>query len=234
VVIETGSSKLEIYNIDNPKLAVSLAEITTDISPKMAEVDGNIVYVICNFSNSLQQFDLTDPAHPLLVKTVSTSNGPLGLAISNGTIGVVGTSQNLDLYEKTTLKKYTSSLGLSSAKATCTFYQNYLLVTDRDSAKLQIVNISDISKASVEYNVTTSQLPEQVYIINKVAYIASLTNPPVMGSVDAFDINDISRVTFIKSIPVISPGTGFISATGNALYVDTHFSPYSLYVIQIP
>ncbi len=233
VVVCFGASALEIYAISDPRSAVLLRTIATNSGPKMMVTLEEYGYVICAGSSTLQKFNLANPDAPAPAATVATSHFPLGIAYANGILAVVGWSQNVDLFTTDSLVKKSLTIGGSAKKATCEFFGKYLLVTDRDHALLQVLDLTTIAGATLVNSFATAPFPEQVIVHNNVAYIASLTNPKDPGSVDCLDIDDITNITRIKNVGSLAAGTGFLAVSGNYLYVSSHFAPTDLFVIRM-
>jgi hypothetical protein len=81
-LVSNGSpGKLQIIDISNVLIPISIASINLDNGTTIVKKQGDYVYVINNISNTMQAIDVSTPASPTIVGTWATGTAPTGLDI---------------------------------------------------------------------------------------------------------------------------------------------------------
>jgi hypothetical protein len=100
-IVSNGSpGKLQIIDISNPILPVSISSTNLDNGTYAVKKQGKYVYVINNISNTMQAIDVSVPASPSIVGTWSTGTAPTSFDIVGRYAYVVNsTSATLQIFD---------------------------------------------------------------------------------------------------------------------------------------
>lgn len=242
-----GAAKIEVYDISNPTGEGLVGSITTDANPKMFQILGDEIFVACFGTNKVQKFTYSLPVSGLVgfssFKTAeaTVSSGPLCLAVNGaGLVAVCGlNTANINLLGSSILNSInTYSVG-GAGHATCSWVnKTQLLVTDSTNDRLYSINYNDIFSPATSGYADTSPNPEQIEIVGNRCYVPSLTNPGETSYLDCFDITNALSPVRYKSVELSVTGAGFTAYSTDEktgyLYVNGHFSPYNIDIVEIP
>jgi hypothetical protein len=212
----------------------------------MFQILGDEIFVACFGNNKVEKYSFRLPTSGITgfssakLADVSVSSGPLCLALNgDGLLAVCGlNTADVQIIGTSTLNLLsTASIG-GAGHATCSWVnKTQLLVTDSANDRLYSCDCSSLT-ASVTAFAATSPNPEQIEIVGNRCYVPSLTNPGEAAFLDCFDITNSFAPVKYKSVPLTVTGAGFTAYTTDGqtgyVYVNGHFSPYNIDVIEVP
>jgi hypothetical protein len=243
-----GAASIQVYDISNPTGFSSspVGTITTGANPKMFQILGDEIFVACFGNSKVEKYSFSLPNDGILgfksqkLADVSVSSGPLCLALNgDGLLAVCGLdTSNVQIIGTSTLNLLSTAPIGGAGHATCSWVnKTQLLVTDSTNDRLYSCDCSSLT-ASVTAFAATSPNPEQIEIVGNRCYVPSLTNPGDPSFLDCFDITNAQAPVKYKSVPLTVTGAGFTAYTTDGLngyvYVNGHFSPYNIDVIEVP
>jgi hypothetical protein len=243
-----GAASIEVHDISNPTgfSGTLIGTITTGANPKMFQILGNEIYVACFGNNKVEKYNFTFPPVGIIgfsstkLGDVTVSTGPLCLALNgDGLLAVCGlNTANVQIIGTATLNLLSTAAIGGAGHATCSWVnKTQLLVTDSTNDRLYSCDCSSLTAAATGY-ADTSPNPEQIEIVGNRCYVPSLTDPGVAAFLDCFDITNAQVPVKYKSVPLSVTGAGFTAYTTDGqtgyVYVNGHFSPYNIDIVEVP
>ncbi len=236
-----GASRIEFYDISNPSAASLVGTITTGANPKMFELAGNEIYVVCAGPNTLEKYTFQLPAegipfNSIKIGEVTVADDPLCCAFNGeGLVAVSGLTATVDLVGSSTLNLIDSTVIGGAGHGTCVWVtKTQLLVTDATNDTLISVNYENITTPAISKTISVVLNPEQIEIVGNRVYIAGLDTPAKLSAVDITDAKDPFE---FKQVDLTINGAGFTTyyQDGNIgyLYVNGHFTPFNMEVIEV-
>ncbi len=191
------------------KAPSSVATIPTGTYPVSIYVQGRYAYVVNWSANTLQIFDVSNPASPSSVAATTTGAGPYSVYVQGRYAYVANNGTNtLQIFD-------VSNPALpSSVATTTTSYPQSVYVQGRyayvvGNSLLQIFDVSNPSSPSSVATTTTGAGPYSVYVQGRYAYVAN-------QGANTLQIFDVSNPSSPSSVATANTGAGS--------------SPYSVYV----
>lgn len=243
-----GAASIEVYDISNPGgfSGAPVGTITTGANPKMFQILGNEIYVVCFGASTVEKHTFALPPAGVTgfsstkLGQVSVSSGPLCLALNGeGLLAVCGLdTANVQIIGTSVLNLLSTAAIGGAGHATCSWVnKTQLLFTDSTNDRLYSCNCSSLTAVITGY-ADTSPNPEQIEIVGNRCYVPSLTNPGVTAYLDCFDITNSATPVKYKSVQLTVTGAGFTAYATDGLtgyvYVNGHFSPYNLDIVEVP
>lgn len=243
-----GAASIEVYDISNPTSfsGPAVGTITTGANPKMFQILGDEIFVACFGTSKVEKHSFRLPTSGVTgfssakLGDVSVSSGPLCLALNgDGLMAVCGlNTANVQIIGTSTLNLLSTAPIGGAGHATCSWVnKTQLLVTDSANDRLYSCDCSSLT-AVVTAFAATSPNPEQIEIVGNRCYVPSLTNPGDAAFLDCFDITNAQVPVKYKSAPLTVTGAGFTAYTTDGqtgyVYVNGHFSPYNIDVVEVP
>ena len=243
-----GAASIEVYDISNPTgfSGAAVGTITTGANPKMFQILSDEIFVACFGTSKVEKHSFRLPTSGVTgfssekLGDVSVSSGPLCLALNgDGLMAVCGlNTADVQIIGTSTLNLLSTAPIGGAGHATCSWVnKTQLLVTDSANDRLYSCDCSSLT-ASVTAFAATSPNPEQIEIVGNRCYVPSLTNPGEAAFLDCFDITNAQVPVKYKSAPLTVTGAGFTAYATDGqtgyVYVNGHFSPYNIDVVEVP
>ena len=207
---------------------------TTDSNPQVIEFYSNHAYVINYSSNTLQSFNIADPAAPYLVGSVSAMTSPSGLSIHDGVAYVCGGANTFRAYDisvanQPTLLGSTSTLGYEDDVV---IQYPYAYVTSQATNTIRIYNVLNTASMSLVGSVSTSAGPNEIQIHEGYAYVSCET----ANAIDVFYVSNGSAVfcssfatdTGSRSIAIADGFAYVANSTANTMQIFDVSNPYAV------
>ncbi len=242
-----GAAKIEFWDISNPGSPGLVGEITTGANPKMFELAGNEIYVVCSGTNTLEKYTFQLPSEGdglgfsfIKIGGVVVSGTPLCCAFNGeGLVAVSGLeTNNIDLVGSSTLNLIQTTGVGGAGHASCVWAtKTQLLVSDTTANQVHSVNYESITSPLLTASVDVVSKPEQIEIIGNRFYVPSLENSVTQAKLSAVDITDVKAPVEYKQIDLTVKGAGFTTyyqdGNNGYLYVNGHFTPFNIEVIEV-
>lgn len=230
VVACTTANTLSLYDISNPGATLttdySLYDLSITTPKAITIIDDTTLLVAHNGGISKVSVDLNALTMSVVANRSISANMLKASYNGFGCYAAIGQTNNIYLINRAMTNAWTLSLPAGASCAYCEYISgNYLLVTDHATGKLYVINTASITSPSIaavlDLNITS---PEQVYIVEKRAYIPELTNSGVPCKLAVVDIENPQSPELIKTIDLTGYGAGFIAGVKDYIYIDFHFS----------
>lgn len=243
-----GAASIEVYDISNTTgfSGSPVGTITTGANPKMFQILGDEIFVACFGNSKVEKYSFRLPTSGVTgfssakLGDVSVSSGPLCLALNgDGLMAVCGLdTANVQIIGTSALNLVSTAAIGGAGHATCSWVnKTQLLVTDSTNDRLYSCDCSSLT-AVVTGFASTSPNPEQIEIVGNRCYVPSLTDSGVTAYLDCFDITNAQVPVKYKSAQLTVTGAGFTAYATDGLngyvYVNGHFSPYNLDIVEVP
>lgn len=141
----SGEDRLQIFNIGKLRWGISLTgSIKTDEGPVASYVAGPNAFVINLIANTLQSFNVADPADPKELSWVRTSIGPTSIVGSGNLLYVTCRFSNvLEIFDASNPSQMVllHQIGMHSGPAAVAVNGPYAFVVSQNM--LQVLNVSD-------------------------------------------------------------------------------------------
>ena len=193
-----------------PSSAVST--ISTGTNPWPVVVQSNYAYVGNSTSNTLQIFDVSNPASPVSVGSVATGSTPSSIYVLGRYVYVVNYvsgSGSLQIFDVSNPASPVSVGSVSTGTYSYSVFVQgrYAYVLNKGNNNLQIFDVSNPSSPSLVSTVTTGSSPESVYVAGRYAYVANNGS----NSLQIFDVSN--------PVSPVSVGSVAIGSNGHNLYM---------------
>ncbi|MEI9913650.1 MAG: hypothetical protein WDN66_01430 [Candidatus Saccharibacteria bacterium] len=216
--------------------SVALSTISTGASatgPYSVYVQGSYAYVVNQVSNNLVIYNISNPAAPALVGSVSTgsSSNPYNVYVSGNYAYVANWGSdslaiiNISNPANPTLISSTTT-GINSPESV--YVQgNYAYVANEGSNNLAIYNISNPANPTNIGSVATGSGPDSVYVQGNYAYVAN-------GGSNSLGIFNVSNPASPTSVGSVATGSGpyAVYVQGNYAYV-ANYTTGNLQIINV-
>jgi len=160
----------------NPVLAGSAS---TGSGPVSVCVQGGYAYVVDTGSNTLQIFDVSNPASPSLAGSVATGSYPYSVCVQGGYAYVVNyLSNTLQVFNVSNpaSPSLAGSVATGSGPYSVCVQGNYAYVVNNGSNTLQVFNVSNPASPSLAGSVATGSWPYSVCIQGGYAYVVNYSS----------------------------------------------------------
>ena len=220
--------------------------------PNSVYVQGNYAYVVG--SETLQIFDVSNPASPVSKGSVATGSAPASVYVQGHYAYVVNyTTNTLQVFDisNSTSPVSVGSVGTGAAPRSVYVQGRYAYVVNYTAGTLQIFDISNPVLPASAGSVATGVNPTSVYVQGRYAYV---TNAGTSNTFQIFDISNpalpvstgsVATNTFPRSVYVQGRYAYIVNSTSNTLQifdisnpaspastgsVGTGSAPYAVYV----
>lgn len=221
--------KIDIVNVADPNAPALRTPISTEDDPRALALssNGQYLFVAAYTGNNFSIYDVSNPASPSHVKTITTETGPYGLAASGSYVFV--SAFNADKIQAVDVSTPASAsvvgaVSTSSKPYRLAVYGNYVFVTAYNAAKLEAYNFASPSSPSgpVGY-VTTATNPYALIIVGDKAYVTSYGE----NKLQKFSLANYTPREVTTTTSAIGTGTyaytftGTIASTGTQTVAGT-------------
>jgi hypothetical protein len=212
-----GTNQVQAINVSVPTNPILLPATTASsgTGPTSVFVQGHYLYFTNIFGNTLQVFDISNPAKITTLGGVSTGSGPNSVYVSGRYAyvanGTANTLQVFDISSPTSLASTaigSVSTGSSSDPVSVFVQGRYAYVVTSTTAKLQVYDISNPTAPTLVGQVTTGSAPSSVYVSGRYAYITSSSG----NLMQIFDLGG----TYTQALQAGSTETGSLQVDNNA------------------
>ena len=251
-VANRASNTVVFYDISDLSAIIQVGSIATAAGPKMFELRGCSIYVVCAEDRKLQKFTfslnnqeaLTGNSvggfvfNSQLIYSVDTCIDPLCCSVNEiGTIVVSGSGANVYLHgEVNGLVTKISSFG-GSGHGFCEWISSErFLLSDWQNSQVKCINATDQRNPALLSSVNVVNNPEQITVIGDRFYVPQL-EVGVTAHLSAVDITDNLNMFEYKQVPLSVGAAGFTAyyqqgETGY-LYVNGHTAPFNIDVVEV-
>ena len=247
-----ASDNIIFYDISNLAAIIQVGSITTATGPKMFELRGCELYVVCSEARRLQKYSFSldnDEAvsgagvggfifNTQLIYSVETCIDPLCCSVNEiGKIVVSGAHPNVYVHGElngsvTSIKSYGGDdhgfcLWVSS---------DQFLLADWLNSRVIAIDATDTQNPVILSSVTVVDNPEQITVIGDRFYVPQL-EVGVAAYLSAVDMVDRNNMYEYKRVPLSVTAAGFTAyhqagETGY-LYVNGHTAPFNIDVVEV-
>ena len=230
----TGTATSQLYVSANIPTTY-LGSVATGNSPNSVYVQGNYAYSVNYGSNTLQVFDISNPASPALIATSATIglSGPRSVYVQGRYAYVVnGTGSTLQIFDISNPHSPSSSGSVATGTNPYSVYVQglYAYVVNSTSNTLQVIDISNPTIPTITGTSATTGLngPESIYVQGHYAYVANNGGQ----TFQVFDISNPASPTSVGSVSTGANAPDSVYVQGRYAYV-VNFSGNTLQVIDI-
>ena len=242
-------SSLKTFDVSNPvsvPLKGTVPIVSNGSNGAAIAVSGHIAYIVSETPGTLQTVDVSDPANPIALATVTTPTNPVSVAISGNIVCVPGRSK-LAIFDVSNpanpillASQGTVDGTVSVAVAGHIAYVVSInpLANPAVVGSLQIFDISNPANPTLLKSTNTAYVPYSVAVSGNYAYVVNATGstpPPPTGNLPGtLQIFDVSNPA--NPISVASVATGAfprnVVVSGSTAYVGLE-APYSLQTFDV-
>ena len=205
---------IRIYDISSPESLVLKKTVNTSTLYNVSsfDINGNFGYVTAG-SDYLQLIDISNPDSAHLEKSYGCSVDLTDVAVQSGYAYCAGW-QGLSVFdvsapESTILSKVVTMNGLERS---IFLSKGYAYMAG--SAGLTVLDIQPLESACVQSWFVTSI--NDVFVLNNIAYFASIHSPAGFDGLKAYDINDLDMIYLLKDVLTPSPPRSVSVSSGYA------------------
>lgn len=236
-----GTATGQLY-VSGKVPTAAAGSVATGMAPYSVAVEGSYAYAVNNTSNTLQVFNISNPASPVSVGSVVTGSGPRNVAVAGRYAYVVNNTANtLQIFDISNPASPVSvgSVSTGSGPREVAVSGRYAYVVNATANTLQVFDVSNPASPVSVGSLATDITPSGVAIAGRYAYVvhdsgsASLwtidvSNPasPTMAD-NLFTVGGLTpyRVTVSGKYAYITSSNGYlyianISDPANAVYVS--------------
>ena len=219
VVNSSSTGPLQIFDVSNPSsIGSAIGSATTGNSPIRVYVQGRYAYVVNQTSNSLQVFDVSDPAAPTVVGTATTGTNPTGVYVQDKYAYVINQTPSLQAFDVSNpaAPVLAGSIAISLSGTSLYVQGRYAYILTPNL--LQVFDVSNpTSIPAAVGSVTTNATSNAVYVQGSYAYIVSGNG--ISGSLQIFNISNPASIPVpVGAIALGGPATG-IYVQGRYAYI---------------
>jgi hypothetical protein len=211
-----------------PTGAIGTATISGSAEPYGIAVQGNYAYVSFNVTNTLDVFDISNPADPVLLGSTSTLAEPYYVQVQGKYVYVAdGTGNALQIYDVSNpyapvlVSNFTSNV---SDAASVFVAGDYAYITNNGGGAygLEIINISNPATPTLAGNIAAGSSPWNVYVQGRYAYVIDGSSNKNMYVIDVSNPSTpILDATYTVSG---SAGTDHAVSGFNNIYVQGSYA----------
>jgi hypothetical protein len=243
-----GNNTLQIFDLKNATTPSFVSSTTvTGTSPFKLYVQGRYAYVI-NESGNLQVFDVSNPASPVSVGTVTTANTPVGIWVQGRyayTVAQPGATGQLQIFDMG--GAYIQQLETGGIETgTLATRENAAIGNDLDvrggltvargfdatgnsSIAGQLFVPPTLPTAQTS-SIATGTTPVDIFIQGVYAYVVNQATP---GSMQIYNITNQASPTLLSTTTTDNQPTS-ITVQGNYAYVTTNVQTLNIFDVSNP
>lgn len=246
LVVNLGDASVKVYDRAASSLAFLWSFATRETPKDFLLLNDRDLYVICN-TGYLQRFtlDFLKPAADLMWEAPTIGSLPIHVSHSNGFLFVcgtgTGTSSIVDIFSSTGSRvggyEVVGAGGTVAASESLPVGQYLYVViggTGPNADQLYVLDVQDPTSPRLATTIRTSDEPAWMSEYGSMLLVSSLTPAGIPGAVDVFDIANPAAPIKVTSVGCTSSGTCFSTIVDHFLYVDGHFAPFNIDVIELP
>lgn len=201
VVSAAPSNSLEIFDVSNPSVPVSIGSVAVDTDALSVYVQGGYAYVVSN-AGSLQVIDVSNPSAPVVVSTVSIGGagrfvyvqGHFAYVLEDG----VGFLQVYDVSNPSSPTRVGNVVTGGFPRA-ISVQGRYAYVANTLTNTLEVFDVSDPTTPISVSATATGAFPTSVYVQGRYAYVT--------GGVDNnLQIIDVSNPALLVVVGTVATG----------------------------
>ncbi|MEK6702636.1 MAG: beta-propeller fold lactonase family protein, partial [Planctomycetota bacterium] len=173
--------------------------VATGSFPQSVAVSGSFAYVVNYSSNTLQVFNISNPAAPTLTGSVATESNPQSVAVSGSFVYVVDYSSfTLQIFSISNPAAPTlaGSIATEYSPISVAVSGSFAYVVNSDSNTLQVFNISNPAAPTLAGSVATGSFPQSVAVSGSFAYVVNNGS----NSLQVFNISNPGAITLAGSV----------------------------------
>ncbi len=198
----------------------AIGSVTTGTAPQTLYIQGNYAYVVNQTSSTLQVFDVSNPASPVLVGSVATGTAPYYVSVQGRYAYVVtSTSNTLQIFDVSNpaSPSLAGSIVAAGSPRAVTVAGRYAYVTIASpTTELQIFDISNPTTPVSVGSIATSSYAFSVYVQGNYAYLGSYNGAPAYLQI--FNVSNPYSPVAVGSIAT-SGGPYAVYVSGRYAYV---------------
>ncbi|MCC6399727.1 MAG: beta-propeller fold lactonase family protein, partial [Flavobacteriales bacterium] len=218
----------------------SLATVATGWGPLSVAFSGNNAYVVSQYSNSMQVFNISDPAAPTLSATIATGSTPWSVAISGSQAYVVNYgSSNMMVFNisNPAAPTLSATIATGSGPASVAVSGSNAYVVNYNSATMQVFNISNPAVPTLSATIATGSQPRSLAVSGSHAYVVNQSS----STMQVFNISNPAAPTLSatiatgsnpQSVAVSGSHAFVVNATSNTMQVFNLFCPPNMVTID--
>ncbi len=204
--------------------------VATGTGPISVAVSGSFAYVVNEGSNTLQVFNISNPATPTLAGSVATGGGPRGVAVSGSFAYVVSTISNfLGVFNVSNpaAPTFVGAVATASGPTSVAVSGSFAYVARSSSHTLQVFNISNPAAPTLAGSVATGFTPRAVAGSGSFAYVVNSAS----NTLQIFNMSNPATPTLAGSVATgLEPIS--VAVAGSFAYV-VNFDSNTLQVFDI-
>lgn len=212
-----GSDVQELLPAENDMLQ-SRGSIATGNQPFSVAVSGTYAYVVNETSNTLQVFNVSDPASPFSVSSVATGTAPRSVAVLGNYAYVVNhTSQTLQIFNVSNpaSPSLAGSLAIGYNPESVAVQGDFAYVVNGPA--LQVINVSDPASPALAGSTFTGPFASSVAVSGNYAYVTGGT------SFRVFNVSNPASPSLAGSNNMAGTAES-VAVSGNFAYVASYSS----------
>ncbi|MGI4832302.1 MAG: tail fiber domain-containing protein [Janthinobacterium lividum] len=213
-----------VYGTTATNTAPTSATVSTGTNPRSVAVSGTIAYVLNSGSYTLQVFDASNPASPVLRGSVAVSNNfnsvPYSVAVSGTTAYVVSQSVTsspsiLQVFDASNPASpvLQGSVSTSGAPYSVAVSGTTAYVVNSGSNTLQVFDASNPASPVLRGSVGTSGAPYSVAVSGTTAYVANGSS-----TLQAFNVSNPASPTLLGQMGTAGNPRS-VAVSGTTAYV---------------
>lgn len=195
-----GDGSLKIFDISNPSSVPAPTSIIIGGSPKSVYVSGRYAYV-ADGASSVRIVDISTPATPVLVSTLSLNSGsaPVSISVQGRYAYVVSNSIALLNVVDVSNPLLPTTVGTSTAFSAPTHIAvsgRYAYVTDSIDSNFYVVDIKDPTAPVTVGTATGFSAPSNVIVSGRYAYVVNGSTANALVIVDVASSTAPNVITY--------------------------------------
>lgn len=203
----------------------------TGASPNSVAVAGGYAYVANRLANTLQVFNISNPAAPTLAASIGTGDSPNFVTVSGSFAYVVNVgSSTLQVFNVSNplAPALAGSVGTESAPYAVAVAGSHAYVVNYNSNSLQVFDISNAATPSLVGSINTGFNPISVGVSGAFVYVANFNS----STLRIYSVSNPSAPSLVASIPTGAGRPASLAISGTHAYV-VNISPNALVVFDI-
>ncbi|MDO8335829.1 MAG: carbohydrate binding domain-containing protein [Candidatus Saccharibacteria bacterium] len=173
--------------------AAATGSVATGVAPLAQYVSGKYAYVTSSTGNTLNIYNVSNPASPVSVGSIATAASPRGVHVQGKYAYVVNfTTSVLGIYDVSNPASPTSvgSLSLGAGAQRVYVQGKYAYITESSAAQMEIVDVSNPASPTSVGSIPGTA-PIGIYVKGKYAYVADSSG----NSMSIYDVSDPTSPT---------------------------------------
>ena len=216
-VVNYGSNNLQIFEVATATPTL-VSTTGTGSNPSDVAVSGNTAYVVNHLgNNTLQVFDVSNPASPVLTGSVGIGTRPLSLVVSGSYAYILADLTNsLLIFDLRTLTQV-GHIDTDSNPNSIAVSGSYAYVVNYSSANFQVFDVSNPTSPALVSTTGTEANPYSVAVQGNTAYIVTYSSK----TLQTFDVSNPGTPVLTGTIGTASNPVP-VAVSGNYVYVGNY------------